>query len=113
VTLGLGAFQPIFDGTNIWVPNNIDSTVSVVRARGAYAGTVLQTLTGIEAPNQAAFDGERILVTGASGSVALWRASDLTSIGKVSTGGLRPTGACSDGINFWISLHTPGFLARL
>ena len=57
---------PIFDGSNIWVPNFGDSSVSVVRARD---GQVLATLTGngLNGPIQAAFDGQRILVTNGSG----------------------------------------------
>ena len=52
---------PVFDGTNIWVPNNNSSSVTVLRAA---SGAVLATLTGngVNGPNSAAFDGERVLV---------------------------------------------------
>jgi hypothetical protein len=76
---------------------------------------VLATLTGnnLLGPHQAAFDGQRILVTNDPGSVSLWKATDLTPIGSVSTGvGAGPLGACSDGINFWITLSEAGQLAR-
>lgn len=106
---------PAFDGTNIWVPNFNSNTVSVVRATGGLAGTVLAMLSGngLNAPTTAAFDGERILVTNVSGnSASLWKASDLTSIGTFSAGpGTFPFGACSDGLNFWITLGS-GKLAR-
>lgn len=113
----LGGSQfPVFDGTNIWVPNHNSNNVSVVRATGGAAGTVLATLTGngLNAPNQAAFDGERIMVTnGLGNSVSLWKASDLTPIGSYSTGATTLPGAlCSDGLNFWITLYGPGKLAR-
>jgi hypothetical protein len=116
VGVGGGPFSAVFDGTNIWVPNRFSNSVSVVRATGAAAGTLLATLTGgLNFPFVAAFDGERVLVTNASGdSVSLWKASDLTPIGTFSTGmSTHPGGACSDGINFWITLNTaPGKLAR-
>jgi hypothetical protein len=108
---------PAFDGTNIWVPNQNSDSVTVVRATGGLAGTVLATLTGngLNGPRQAAFDGERIMVTNLTGSsVSLWKASDLTAIGTFSTGSnTNPNGVCSDGLNFWITLGTnPGKLAR-
>ena len=107
--------HPAFDGTNIWVPSILNS-VNVVRATGALAGTVLATLTGngLDGCQQAAFDGERILITNGFGnSVSWWRASDLTPIGTFSTGpDTDPIGVCSDGVNFWITLGTPAKLAR-
>lgn len=116
VTLVNAPNYPAFDGTNIWVPNFLSNNVSVVRATGSLAGTVIANLTGngLNHPTQAAFDGERILVTNQMGnSVSLWRASDLTPIDTFSTGaGTAPTGACSDGLNFWITLNSTGKLAR-
>lgn len=116
VSVGNAPAHPAFDGTNIWVPNGNSASVSVVRAIGSLAGTVLATLTGngLNSPTQAAFDGERILITNQSGgSVSLWRASDLTSIGSFSMGaGTGPFGACSDGLNFWITFGASNKLAR-
>jgi hypothetical protein len=114
VTVGLGPEFPVFDGTNIWVPNNSSNTVTVVRAS---TGAVLATLTGNGlngSPIVAAFDGERILVTNYDGdSVSLWKAADLSPLGSVSTGAATaPYGACSDGLNFWITLLGTGKLAR-
>jgi hypothetical protein len=102
---------PVFDGGNVWVPNGASNSVTVVRVRD---GQVLATLTGngLNGPTQAAFDGQRILVTNNSAaSVSMWRATDMTPIGSISTGA-SPDGACSDGINFWITLGV-GQLARL
>jgi hypothetical protein len=111
-----GPQSPAFDGTNIWVPNG-SNTVSVVRATGGLSGTVLATLSGngLSGPTQAAFDGERILVTNQAGnSVSLWKASDLTPIGTFPTGAnTAPFGVCSDGLNFWITFYnSAGKLAR-
>jgi hypothetical protein len=116
VSVGSDPLYPAFDGTNIWVPNHFSNSVSVVRATGGFAGTVLATLTGNGLNNcqQAAFDGERILVTNDSpGTVSLWKASDLTPIGAFPTGaGTFPFGVCSDGLNFWITLFNTNKLAR-
>jgi hypothetical protein len=59
-------------------------------------------------PFAAAFDGARVLVTDFNvDRVSLWKAADLTPLGSFPTGaGSTPTGACSDGVNFWIALAT-------
>lgn len=115
VTVGTTPNFPAFDGTNIWVPNGGSNSVTVVRAAGGLAGTVLTTLTGngLSGPTQAAFDGQRILVTNSGNSVSLWKASDLTPIGTFSTGAsTTPFGACSDGVNFWITFFGSDKIAR-
>ncbi len=104
----------MFDGSNIWVPNFTNSSITVVRARD---GFVLATLTGngLNQPQVAAFDGQRILVTNQAGnSVSMWKAADLTPIGVFSTvANYNPFGACSDGINFWVTVQgVPAHLAR-
>jgi hypothetical protein len=113
VTVGDVPQTPVFDGTNIWVPNAISNSVSIVRAA---SGAVLATLTGngLNSPVVAAFDGQRVLVTNFSGdSVSLWKAADLSSIGTFSVGvAAHPAGACSDGVNFWIVFNGAGKLAR-
>jgi hypothetical protein len=112
--------RPIFDGMNIWVPNHLTNTVTVVRARDAAGNPlsepfVLTTLqgNGLNYPSSAAFDGERILVTNGSGnSVSLWKAADLEPLG-FATGAAAPKHACSDGSNFWVALDgIPGKLVR-
>ena len=46
-------------------------------------------------------------------SVTLFRAADLSLIGNVSLGvAAAPIGACSDGINFWVTLRGTGELLR-
>jgi DNA-binding beta-propeller fold protein YncE len=112
VTMATNPEFPVFDGTNIWVPNQSNSVI-VVRAS---TGAILATLTGngLNQPTTAAFDGERILVTNYLGnSVSLWKAADLSPLGSISTGlASKPLGACSDGLNFWITLNGTGKLAR-
>jgi hypothetical protein len=107
--------SPVFDGTNIWVPNRGSSSVTVVQAS---SGAVLKTLTGngLNGPEAAAFDGERVTITNfndGGNSVSLWKAADLAPLGSFATGSsTNPFGACSDGINFWITLAGTGKLAR-
>jgi hypothetical protein len=116
ITVGPNPVFPAFDGTNIWVPTSL--SVTVVRAA---TGAVLNTLTGngINGPQAAAFDGQRVLVTNfaggpsGNGTVSLWKAADLTPLGFFSIGqGTGPVGACSDGVNFWIALQLQNKLAR-
>jgi hypothetical protein len=114
VTVGSAPAFPVYDGAIFWVPNNGSPSVTVVRAS---SGAVLQTLTGngLAGPLAAAFDGQRVLITNgiSNNQVSLWKAADLTPIGAFSTGAATgPQGACSDGLNFWITLNVPGKLAR-
>ena len=115
VTVGVIPEYPVSDGANIWVPNYLSNSISVVRAS---SGAVLATLTGngLIGPLFAAFDGQRVLVTnfiGGANSVSLWRADDFTTLGSFATGpGTTPFGAASDGVNFWITLYDSGKLAR-
>ena len=106
VTVGTSPFYPVFDGANIWIPDEGADSLTVVRASN---GTVLSTLTGngMNHPWEAAFDGERVLVTNQFGdSVSLWKAADLSPIGTFPTGtSSNPLGACSDGVNFWITIR--------
>jgi hypothetical protein len=121
INISSGPQYPVFDGTNIWVPNVNSNSVTVVRVKDANGAPlanafVLATLTGngLNFPRVAAFDGERILVTSNVGnSVSLWKAADLTPLGSFSTGAsTNPFGACSDGLNFWITLLGTDKLAR-
>ena len=116
ISVGTAPLFLAFDGTNLWVPNHSSNTVTVVRAAGDFVGAVLTTATGngMSGPDSVAFDGERILVTNEiSSTVSLWKATDFSPIGSVSTGAsTSPYGACSDGLNFWITLRGPLKLAR-
>ena len=111
VTVGSAPIFPLFDGTNIWVPNFNDATISIVRPG---SGAVLATLTGngLSQPGQAAFDGQRVVVTSVNTTnVSLWKAADLTPIGNFDIGDFS-RGACSDGTYFWIALPAAGQIAR-
>jgi hypothetical protein len=118
IALGGTVNHPVFDGTNLWIPSG--DRVSVVRAVGGLAGTVplgtvLAALTGngLNGAFQAAFDGERICVTNASGqSVSLWKATDLSPIASVNVTNINfnSRGVCSDGVSFFVGARsTMGF----
>lgn len=112
ISVGLSPYFPAFDGMNIWVPNVHSFDISVVRAKGNLAGTVLATLSGQGGGTQAAFDGERILITNHnSDRVSLWNASTMSLITEFTVAG-GPFGVCSDGVNFWITLFGANKLAR-
>jgi hypothetical protein len=116
VTVGSFPEHPAFEGTNIWVPNQTSNSISVVQAS---TGNVVATISAdggnqLNAPTGASFDGERILVTNYSGdSVTVFKAADLSFIANVATGDFTsPSGVCSDGINFWVTLDGAGNLLR-
>jgi hypothetical protein len=113
VPVGIQPGFPVFDGTNIWVPSFGSNSVTVVRAS---TGVIIATLAGngLSGASGAAFDGERVLVTSSGNRVSLWKATDLSPLGFVSTGaGSTPLGACSDGLNFWVTFSGSNKLARL
>ena len=113
VTLAGNPRHPVFDGSNIWVPHLNAARVVVVRAS---SGAVLATLTGANVAGAfaAAFDGQRVLITDIFGAVSLFKSADLTPIGGFFLTGASttPLGACSDGINFWVTLTASNQLAR-
>jgi YVTN family beta-propeller protein len=105
VTVGGNPLFPAFDGTNIWVPNNNDNSISVVQAS---TGNVVATIVAdannqLNGPQAASFDGQRVLVANNGGnSVTVFKAADLSFIANVATGS-APWSACSDGIDFWVT----------
>jgi YVTN family beta-propeller protein len=108
VTVGVGPGVPVFDGTNIWVPSLTGNSITVVQAS---SGNVVATISAdpnnhLNGPTTASFDGERVLVANQGGSsVTVFKAADLSVIANVTTGSLTsPVGACSDGVNFWVSI---------
>jgi DNA-binding beta-propeller fold protein YncE len=112
VTVGSTPLTPVFDGANIWIPEMGGDDVFVVRASN---GAVLAALTGngLDDPITAAFDGQRVLVTnqGPGRSVSLWKAADLSPLGSFPVGS-EAFGACSDGVNFWVTLVNANKLVR-
>jgi YVTN family beta-propeller protein len=110
VTVGVQPSFPVFDGANIWVPNSGNNSITVVQASsGNVAATIPSVATNpLSTPTAASFDGERILVTNRfDQSVSVFREAHLSFVANASLSDL-PFGACSDGINFWITYLTAG-----
>lgn len=117
VTVGSLPENPVFDGTNIWVPNTQDNSITVVQASTAkVVATISQDATNnLNGPTAAAFDGERILVTNFNGNtVTVFKAADLSFVANVPTARFTaPLGACSDGVNFWVTVFDVGLASAL
>ena len=113
VTVGLKPVLPLFDGSNLWVPNYGGASISIVRAS---SGAVLATLTGnaLDGPTSAAFDGQRVLVADYLGNaVSLFKAADLTALSNVPISGNPGSyGAASDGVSFFVTFANVNKLAR-
>jgi hypothetical protein len=116
VTVGDEPLFPAFDGANIWVPNYSDNSISVVSvSTGAVIATIVSDASNqLNAPSAVAFDGIRVLVTNNAGdSVSVFKAADLSFIANVPvTASTNPYSACSDGINFWVTLQSADALLR-
>jgi hypothetical protein len=116
VTVGAAPQNPVFDGTNIWVPNGNGNSITVVQAS---TGNLVATINVdannlLNGPTGTSFDGERLLVTNFNGhTVTVFKATDLSFVANVTTGAsTEPNGACSDGINFWVTVSNTGNLLR-
>jgi streptogramin lyase len=121
IPVGSSPRNPIFDGMNIWIPNFDSNNITVVRVKGPSGNPitafVLATVSAplMSGPETAAFDGERVLITchDTINALYLFKAADLSFIAAVATGdGTVPLGACSDGINFWVTLNGTEQLMR-
>jgi hypothetical protein len=119
VPVGNQPGHPAFDGVNIWVPNYSSNDVTVVRATDSQGNPitpfVVQTVSAflMAGPQTAAFDGERVLIACEGNSVFVFRATDLSFLGAAGTGARStPFGACSDGLNFWVTLRGTDKLLR-
>src|SRR5580700_6890111 len=85
-----------FDGANIWVANQLNNSVTKLRASdGAIQGTFAVGIT----PDAPAFDGANIWVPNFnSNNVTKLRASDGTTLGTFAVG-VTPAGVAFDGAN--------------
>jgi YVTN family beta-propeller protein len=99
ISVGSGPVAVAFDGANMWVVNNNDATVSVLRASdGAHVMT--PTVGGI--PSGIAFDGANMWVTNsADNTVSVLRASDGSQVRTPGVGNV-PVGIAFDGTNMWV-----------
>ena len=103
-------YAPIFDGSNVLLPNG--DALQVVRASD---GSLVATVPITTNAAQVAFDGERILVQSSGGGqntprgLTLLRAADFSTLrieGFLPIGGPGVAGMAADGVNFWVTFQT-------
>ena len=99
-----------FDGSNIWVTNSANNTVTKLRASdGSSQGTFAVGTT----PFGIVFDGVSIWVTNSnSGNVTKLRASDGAVQGTFAVGG-GPSGIAFDGTNIWVAIDGANTVKKL
>lgn len=102
VPVGSDPRRPVFDGTNIWVPNQGSNSITILRTNGTVVGTL--TPSGMDQPLDLAFDGERIAVI-AGATIYFHRAMDFAPLTSLST--FQPATAVStDGRSFYVAIDT-------
>jgi DNA-binding beta-propeller fold protein YncE len=89
----------VFDGTNIWVANSNQGTVSKLRARD---GKLLGTFVVPGSPYGLVFDGARIWVSGDQGVTEL-RVGDGKILHFYYTPTTQTTGIVFTGANIWVT----------
>jgi len=101
-----------FDGSNIWVANGGENTVTKLRASdGACVGTC--TFSVGTTPNFLAFDGANIWVANSgSNNVTKLRASDGANLGTFTVGTF-PFGITYDGANIWVTNANSNTVTKL
>ena len=100
--VGEGPTGVAFDGANIWVSNNGDSSVTVMQASNGQITETLALAKGAS-PYGAAFDGSAMWVANFNGSVAVcYPGAD--NCGGFSLGA-NPLGLAFDGTNMWVTNH--------
>jgi len=90
-----------FDGTNVWVVNEDDNTVSVVDPA---INDVIDTVTVGSLPSAIAFDGTNVWVTNAiSNNVTRINAATGAVVGSPIAVGSGPTAIAFDGADMWVA----------
>ena len=98
-----------FDGTNIWVANSDDNTVSKINLA---TGTRTDYPTG-HGPNAIAYDGTSIWVVNASDdTVSKINPTTGTTAGTYATGN-GPSFVVYDGTNIWVTNYNDGNVSKI
>ena len=93
------------DGTNIYVTNVIDGTVSVIDPAN---NTVTDTITIGGAPDGVAFDGTNIYVTSYTDDTVSVIDPTTNTVTDTITVGDAPYGVAFDGTNIYVTNHSDG-----
>jgi DNA-binding beta-propeller fold protein YncE len=97
--VGNGPSGIAFDGSNVWVTNGDDNTVSEVNATSGISIGTFSVGTG---PQCIAFDGANIWVANyTAGTLTKLRAADGSNLGTFTVGSY-PLGVAFDGVNIWV-----------
>jgi hypothetical protein len=95
----------VYDGNNIWIPSGAGN-VFVVRPTLNVASlpssiVLNQSVPGVAFPYVASFDSENVMIGGVNnGTVALYKATNVTFIRTIVTGATGVRGIASDGKTF-------------
>ena len=88
----------VFDGSSVWIANNVSNSVTKLRASDGVAQGTFPVGAG---PIQMAFDGSNIWVSNLDGNtVTKLRASDGVTLGTFNVS--SPHGIAFDGANIWV-----------
>ena len=108
--VGVGPFGIAFDGTNIWVANSGETTVTKLLAG---TGAVVGTHPVGSAPFSVSFDGTNIWISNFnSGNVTKLLASTGAEVGTYPVGP-SPFGVAFDGTNIWVANYFDGVVTKL
>jgi hypothetical protein len=106
--VGTAATGIAFDGTNMWVANRGDNTVTKLLAS---TGAILGTFTVPALPYGVAFDGTSVWVTSSKG-VAELSASDGATLGVFQTPSANTGGVAFDGAYVWVAGFNKGIVSK-
>jgi hypothetical protein len=115
VSVGDKPHDMAFDGENVWVTNEGDNTVTIVRS---YDGLVVHTIPAgapynLSAPFGIAYDGTHMwIVNMNSATVIKVRARDYAFIGSYTAAG-NPRGIAFDGTYLWVANWGAGSVSRI
>lgn len=101
VNVGNGPAGMCFDGTNVWVTNQTDGSVTIINAVSA---TVVNTITGVgSGPVACVYDGQHIWVANQTGANVTELNDSDGSIATTVGGFNAPAGIAFDGSNIWVT----------
>lgn len=97
--VGNAPFAAAFDGTNMWIANYGDNTVTELNAS---TGAVVSTVPVGQGPDGVLFDGANIWVANTTDNTVTKLSPSGTVIGTFAVGA-QPWGLAFDGTNIWVT----------
>lgn len=100
-----------FDGTNVWIVNFSDNTVSKLLAS---TGATIGTYTVGNGPSDVCFDGTNIWTANSTdNTISKLLASTGATIGTYTSSGTQPLNICFAGANVWVTNHVSNAVAKI